>query len=72
MTKQQHVMERRWLGSSGLSVSALGVGCWPIGGPATNLGLPMGWSTAADNASLSPLMAPMTSSPSRLVMGPGC
>ncbi len=53
---RQDVMERRLLGSSGLSVSVLGVGCWPIGGPATNLGLPMGWSTADDDASLRGLL----------------
>lgn len=51
MTTQQTV-ERRSLGSSGISVSALGMGCWGIGGAATNLGLPMGWSTADDDASL--------------------
>jgi len=43
---------RRQLGSSGLSVSALGLGCWAIGGSAVNLGLPMGWSTADDGAAL--------------------
>jgi len=36
----------------GVPVARLGVGCWPIGGPAMNLGLPMGWSTARDNESL--------------------
>ncbi|GAA3508790.1 aldo/keto reductase [Actinomadura keratinilytica] len=30
----------------------IGIGCWAIGGPATNLGLPMGWSTADDAASM--------------------
>ncbi|WP_344638167.1 aldo/keto reductase [Kitasatospora cystarginea] len=30
----------------------MGVGCWAIGGPDTNLGLPMGWSTADDSESL--------------------
>jgi methylglyoxal reductase len=33
----------RTLGSCGIEVPALGVGCWTIGGPDTNLGLPMGW-----------------------------
>jgi aryl-alcohol dehydrogenase-like predicted oxidoreductase len=28
----------------------VGIGCWPIGGPDENLGMPMGWSTATDNA----------------------
>jgi aryl-alcohol dehydrogenase-like predicted oxidoreductase len=31
------------LGSCGITVPALGVGCWTIGGPDSNLGLPMGW-----------------------------
>jgi methylglyoxal reductase len=52
VTTQHDAMEHRRLGSSGLEVSALGVGCWGIGGPAVNLGLPMGWSTADDDASL--------------------
>lgn len=34
----------------------LGVGCWPIGGPADNLGMPIGWSTATDAASLKGLL----------------
>ncbi|MDT0307294.1 aldo/keto reductase [Streptomyces sp. DSM 44917] len=38
--------------TGGLSVHPIGVGCWAIGGPDTNLGLPMGWSTADDAASL--------------------
>ncbi|WP_433379347.1 aldo/keto reductase [Streptosporangium sp. CA-115845] len=29
---------------------AVGVGCWGIGGPAENLGLPMGWSTGGSAA----------------------
>lgn len=33
----------RTLGSCGITVPALGVGCWAIGGPDHNLGLPMGW-----------------------------
>jgi aryl-alcohol dehydrogenase-like predicted oxidoreductase len=52
MTMRQQTLEHRQLGSSGPEVSALGVGCWAIGGPAVNLGLPMGWSTADDDASL--------------------
>ena len=39
----------------GLAVYPVGIGCWAIGGPATNLGLPMGWSTADQAASLSGL-----------------
>jgi methylglyoxal reductase len=52
MAIRQPLLERRQLGSSGLEASALGVGCWAIGGPAVNLDLPMGWSTADDTAAL--------------------
>jgi methylglyoxal reductase len=38
--------------AGGLRVHPIGIGCWAIGGPDTNLGLPMGWSTADDTASL--------------------
>lgn len=38
--------------TGGLTVQPIGIGCWAIGGPDTNLGLPMGWSTADDTASL--------------------
>ena len=38
----------RTLGSCGISVPALGVGCWGIGGADVNLGLPMGWDSGAD------------------------
>ncbi|WP_327749787.1 aldo/keto reductase [Streptomyces europaeiscabiei] len=37
--------------NGGLTVFPLGAGCWPIGGPGTNRGVPMGWSTAEDTAS---------------------
>jgi aryl-alcohol dehydrogenase-like predicted oxidoreductase len=56
MTVRQETVQHRRLGSSGLQVSALGVGCWAIGGPAVNLGLPMGWSTADDKATLRGLL----------------
>ena len=42
----------RPLGSSGITVFPLGVGCWVIGGEDVNLGLHMGWGTAEDGASL--------------------
>ncbi|MEV0453803.1 aldo/keto reductase [Catellatospora methionotrophica] len=42
---------QRKLGRIGITVPAVGVGCWAIGGPADNLGMPMGWSTADDSAS---------------------
>src|SRR5450759_2442329 len=32
----------------GIDVCRIGIGCWPIGGPDSNLGMPMGWSTADD------------------------
>lgn len=38
----------RVLGRSGITVPAVGIGCWAIGGPDSNLGLPMGWSSGAD------------------------
>lgn len=41
--------------AGGLTVHPVGVGCWAIGGPDHNLGLPMGWSTADDRASLAGL-----------------
>ncbi|GAA1162211.1 aryl-alcohol dehydrogenase-like predicted oxidoreductase [Kitasatospora gansuensis] len=40
---------------SGTTCSRLGIGCWPIGGPAHNLGMPMGWSTADDHQALAGL-----------------
>ncbi|MGH8897825.1 MAG: aldo/keto reductase [Egibacteraceae bacterium] len=45
-------LERRRLGTTGIEVFPLGVGCWAIGGEDSNLGLPMGWSPADDHASL--------------------
>lgn len=38
--------------TGGLTVHPVGIGCWAIGGPDTNLGLAMGWSTADDDASM--------------------
>ncbi|MFG1928363.1 aldo/keto reductase [Cryptosporangium sp. NPDC048952] len=42
----------RTLGRSGIEVSALGLGCWAIGGPWTFLGSPGGWSTVDDDESV--------------------
>jgi aryl-alcohol dehydrogenase-like predicted oxidoreductase len=36
-------LERRYLPGLGTEVSALGAGCWTLGGPATNNGIPIGW-----------------------------
>jgi|SRR5215470_446701 len=49
------VQPRRTLGSCGIEVPALGMGCWAIGGPDTNLGLPMGWGPVDDGRSLAAL-----------------
>lgn len=42
----------RRLGRSGIEVSALGMGCWAIGGPWTFNGAPAGWSQVDDAESL--------------------
>lgn len=36
-------LERRILPGLNREVSVLGAGCWPLGGPATNNGVPIGW-----------------------------
>ncbi|MFI0742770.1 aldo/keto reductase [Streptomyces sp. NPDC021100] len=56
MTDTTSAPPRRTL-AGGLSVHPIGIGCWAIGGPDSNLGLPMGWSTADDAASLRGLEA---------------
>ncbi|KZM72227.1 aldo/keto reductase [Nocardia terpenica] len=48
-------MITRTLGSSGIEVSGLGIGCWAIGGPDTNLGLPMGWGPVDESAAIAGL-----------------
>ena len=45
-------MEKRWLGNQGLAVSALGFGCWAIGGPLTMFGQPDGWGEVDDQESI--------------------
>ena len=43
---------KRLLGRSGIEVSALGMGCWAIGGPFTNQGKPCGWGQVDDDESV--------------------
>jgi aryl-alcohol dehydrogenase-like predicted oxidoreductase len=43
---------KRVLGRSGIEVSAVGMGCWAIGGPWNFLGSPAGWSTVDDTESM--------------------
>lgn len=45
-------MRTRLLGRSDLEVSALGLGCWAIGGPTTHGGLTSGWGHVDDVTSL--------------------
>lgn len=41
-------MITRTLGNSGITVSAMGLGCWAIGGPFTHGGNPSGWGRVDD------------------------
>lgn len=43
---------KRTLGKSGIEVSAMGLGCWAIGGPFTLAGLPDGWGDVDDAESV--------------------
>ncbi len=45
-------MLKRTFGRSGITVSALGLGCWAIGGPNWRGEKPVGWSEVDDNASI--------------------
>ena len=45
-------MSRRRLGKSGIEVSALGLGCWAMGGSWTWAGTPVGWGEVDDNESI--------------------
>jgi len=42
----------RKLGRSGIEISALGMGCWAIGGPFWEMGTPHGWGEVDDDESL--------------------
>ena len=44
-------MSTRVLGRSGIKVSAIGFGCWAIGGPFTMDGKPDGWGAVDDRES---------------------
>lgn len=43
---------RRKLGRSGIEISALGMGCWAIGGPHNRGGNPVGWGSVNDEESV--------------------
>jgi len=43
---------KRTLGRSGIKVSALGMGCWAIGGPFFEKGTPLGWGEVDDDESI--------------------
>lgn len=45
-------MLTRTLGRSGIEVSAIGMGCWAIGGPFTKDGKPVGWGEVDDEESI--------------------
>lgn len=45
-------MFTRILGRSGIKVSALGFGCWPIGGQIIDNGKPVGWGKVDDDESI--------------------
>ncbi|MGH3491489.1 MAG: aldo/keto reductase, partial [Actinopolymorphaceae bacterium] len=50
-------MSTRVLGRSGIQVSALGLGCWAIGGPFTFDGRPASWGEVDDGQSIRALQA---------------
>lgn len=47
----------RPLGDSGIRVSAVGLGCWAIGGPAYRDGRPIGWGAVDDDESVAAVQA---------------
>ncbi len=57
MTDNALTTARRPLGGSGLEVSAVGFGCWAIGGPHTRDGNPIGWGVVDDDESVAAIHA---------------
>lgn len=51
-----HTMERRMLRGLNSEVSAIGAGCWTIGGAATNRGVPIGWDDVDPDAAYAGLV----------------
>lgn len=49
-------LERRILPGLNKEVSAIGAGCWTIGGPATNNGVPIGWDDVDPHAAFAALL----------------
>ncbi|GAA2717486.1 aldo/keto reductase [Micromonospora olivasterospora] len=47
---------RRYLNGLNAEVSAIGAGCWTIGGPATNRGTPIGWDDVDPDAAFAGLV----------------
>ena len=45
-------MFKRVLGRSGIEISAMGLGCWAIGGPFWHKGQPVGWGEVDDSESI--------------------
>jgi len=48
-------MYKRIFGRTGLELSAMGLGCWAIGGPFWNKGQPVGWGEVDDRESIKSL-----------------
>jgi aryl-alcohol dehydrogenase-like predicted oxidoreductase len=52
LDKENTMTFTRKLGRSGIEVSALGMGCWAIGGPFWEGGTPLGWGEVDDDESI--------------------